>query len=102
MDIAVAGAAVSLTLDDGGICTKASVAIGAVATTALIVPEAAAALIGTTVNDAALEAAATAASAASKPISDRRGTAEYRRHVVGVLTRRAASIAADRVKGSQS
>ncbi len=99
MDIAVAGAGVSVSLDDSGTCTAARVAIGAVATTALLVPEAAAALIGTKLDDAALQAAADASSAASKPISDRRGTAEYRRHVVGVLTKRAAKIAADRAKG---
>ncbi len=102
MDIAVAGAAVSLTLDDAGVCTAARVAIGAVAPTALLVPEASAALIGTTIDDGALEAAANAASDAARPITDRRGTAEYRRHVVGVLTRRAASIAVERVKGSRS
>jgi len=98
MDIAVAGAAVSVTLDADGTCTAARVSIGAVATTALLVPDAAKALIGTKLDEAALTAAAAAATAASKPISDRRGTVEFRRHVVGVLTRRAAVIAAERAK----
>lgn len=98
MDIAVAGAAVSVTLDADGTCTAARVSIGAVATTALLVTEAADALIGTKLEDAALNAAAAAATAASKPITDRRGTIEFRRHVVGVLTRRAAVIAAQRAK----
>lgn len=98
MDIAVAGAAVSVTLDADGTCTAARVSIGAVATTALLVTEAADALIGTKLDDAALNAAAAAATAASKPITDRRGTIEFRRHVVGVLTRRAAFIAAQRAK----
>jgi len=101
MDIAVAGAAVSLTLDESGICTVARVAIGAVATTALLVPSAAAALIGSAIDSTALEAAAAAASAAATPISDRRGTAEFRRHVVGVLVKRAAVIAAQRVTGEK-
>ena len=99
MDIAVAGAGVSLTLDDSGTVTHARVAIGAVATTALLVPEAANALIGSRLEDDALAAAAAAASAASKPISDRRGTVEYRLHVVGVLVKRAAVIAGQRVRG---
>ncbi len=101
MDIAVAGAGVSITLDAKGVCTAARVGIGAVAPTVLLVPAAAAALIGTTIDDKALEAAAAAASAASKPISDRRGTADYRRQIVGVLTRRAAKIAAERAKGAK-
>lgn len=100
MDIAVAGAGVRITLDKDGTCTNARVGIGAVAPTPLLVPEAADALIGTKVDDAALAAAAAAASAASKPITDRRGTAEYRNHVVGVLTRRAAAIAAERARGA--
>ncbi len=98
MDIAVAGAGVSITLNSDGVCTAARVAIGAVAVTALLVPAAAEALIGSKLEDSALQAAAAAASAASKPISDRRGTADYRRHVVGVLVKRAASIAAQRVQ----
>ena len=100
MDIAVAGAAVSITLNDAGECTAARVAIGAVAPTALLVPDAAAALIGSKLDDTALQAAADAATAASNPITDRRGTIEFRRHVVGVLTKRAAVIAADRARGN--
>lgn len=99
MDIAVAGAGVSVSLDDTGKVTAARVAIGAVATTALLVPEAAAALIGSKLEEDALTAAAQAASTAAKPITDRRGTAEYRQHVVGVLVKRAAVIAANRVTG---
>lgn len=99
MDIAVAGAGVSITLGEDGTCTDARVAIGAVAVTALLVPKAAAALIGSKLDDAALQAAADAASAASKPITDRRGTIEYRKHVVGVLVKRAAKIAAERAGG---
>ncbi len=102
MDIAVVGAAVSVTLDDEGVCMAARVAIGAVAPTALLVPEAAEALIGTKIDETALRAAADASSAASKPITDRRGTVEYRRHVVGVLTKRAAAIAAERARGNKA
>ncbi len=100
MDIAVAGAGVSITLDGDGTCTDARVGIGAVAPTALLVDAAAQALIGTKLDDAALAAAAQAATDASSPITDRRGTIEYRRHVVGVLVKRAALIAAERAKGA--
>ena len=99
MDIAVVGAAVSVTLDDSGICTTARVSIGAVAVTALLVEEAANALVGTQLDDSALQAAADAASAAARPITDRRGTVEYRKQVVGVLVKRAAKIAAERAGG---
>ena len=98
MDIAVAGAGVSVTLDDHGICTAACVSIGAVAPTPLIVPAAAAALVGTPVDDAALAAAGAARTEASSPISDKRGTVAYRRHVVAVLCRRAGAIARGRAK----
>ena len=97
MDIAVAGAAVSVTVKDG-ICSSARVVIGAVAPTALLVPEAAACLIGTDLGTADLSAAAAAATAAATPITDRRGTVEFRKHIVGVLTKRAASIAFQRAK----
>ena len=95
MDIAVAGAGVRLTLD-GDTCVSAKVAIGAVATTAIVVPEAAAALIGSTLDEAAVAAAGEACSSAARPISDKRGTADYRRKVVGVLARRAITKAHER------
>jgi len=99
MDIAVVGSGVCLTLDGSGICTAAKVVLGAVAPTIIVCDEAAKALIGTKVDEAALEAAAAAASAAAKPISDKRGTIEYRKKVAGVLTRRAATTALERAKG---
>lgn len=98
MDIAVAGAAVSVTLDANGVCTDARVAVGAVAPTALLVPEAAQALTGSPIDAAAEAQAAHAASAAARPIDDNRGTAAYRRAVVGVLTQRAARTAAERAR----
>lgn len=100
MDIAVAGCGVSVTLDESGTCTAARVGIGAVAPTALLVPAAAEALVGTKLDDAALAAAGQACSEAASPISDKRGTADYRRKVVGVLCRRAATIARDRARGN--
>jgi CO/xanthine dehydrogenase FAD-binding subunit len=96
MDIAVVGSGVSLTLDGSGVCTAARVSLGAVAARALLVPAAADALVGTKLEDAALSAAASAASAACSPIDDKRGTKAFRIEVAGVLTRRAAKIAQER------
>lgn len=99
MDIAVVGAGVNLTLDGSGTVTDARVSLGAVAPTALLVADAAKALIGSKLEDAALEKLAAAASAACNPINDKRGTIEYRTKVAGVMTRRAAQIAYDRARG---
>lgn len=99
MDIAVVGCAVNLTVD-GDTITAARVSLGAVAPTVLLVEDAAKAIIGTKLDDAALDALAKAASAACNPITDKRGTIEFRTHVAGVLARRAAVIAYSRAKGA--
>jgi len=99
MDIAVVGCGISLTLDDAGKCTAARVAMGAVAPTVLLVPDAAKALIGHTLDDATLKALDAAGQAICKPINDKRGTIEYRTKVAGVLARRVAAIAFDRALG---
>ncbi|HML12588.1 MAG TPA: xanthine dehydrogenase family protein subunit M [Xanthobacteraceae bacterium] len=96
MDIAVVGAGVNLTLDPGGVCTEARLVLGAVAPTAVIVAEAATALVGRKLDEAALAALDKAARAACKPIDDKRGTIAYRTKVAGVLARRAAAIAYQR------
>jgi carbon-monoxide dehydrogenase medium subunit len=98
MDIAVVGAGVSLTLDGNGVCTAARVGLGAVAARPLLVADAGAALVGTTIDQTALDALAAAASAACKPIDDKRGTIEYRTKVAGVLARRAAVTALERAR----
>jgi len=101
MDIAVVGCGINLTLDERGICTAARIALGAVAPTALLVDEAAKALVGTPVDAAALERLAKAASAACRPIDDKRGTKEYRIKVAGVLARRVAEQACERARKSR-
>ena len=98
MDIAVVGVGVSVTIDAKGICTAARVAIAAVAPTVILVPAAADALIGSKLDDAALEKAGQACSAAALPISDKRGTADYRRKIVAVLCRRTTKQAAERAR----
>jgi carbon-monoxide dehydrogenase medium subunit len=98
MDIAVVGVGVNLSLDESGICTAARVAIGAVAPTALLVPEAGAALVDTRLDEAALDKAAAAVRAACRPIDDKRGTAEYRIRISSVIVKRAAAKALSRAR----
>ena len=100
MDIAIVGAGVNLTLDDDGTCIAARISIGAVAPTPLLVEDAANALIGTKVNDAALDAMVEAVRAACNPISDKRGTREYRIKTAGVIARRAALKALERAQAN--
>jgi aerobic carbon-monoxide dehydrogenase medium subunit len=99
MDIAVVSAAVNLTLDGNGSVGSARVALGAGAPTVLLVEEAAKALVGSKLDEAALEKLAAACSAACRPIDDKRGTIEFRRKVAGVLARRAATTAYARAGG---
>ena len=99
MDIAVVGAGASVTLDDAKqTIVSARIALAAVAPTPLFAEEASALLAGREVSDAAIDEAAQAAQAIARPISDMRGTAEQRTHLVGVLTRRALNGAIQRVR----
>lgn len=99
MDIAVVSVGINLTLGRKGIVTDARVSLGAVAPTALLVATAAKAIIGTTLDDEALEKLGAACSAACKPIDDKRGTVEFRTRVAAVLAKRAAKIAYTRAGG---
>ena len=100
MDIAVVGCGVSLSLKDG-VCTAARVGLGAVAPTALLVADAAKALVGSRLDAKALEAAAAACRAACRPIDDKRGTIAYRVKTAGVLLKRTAAIAAQRANANK-
>ena len=97
MDIAVVGCAVNLSVKEG-IVSDARISLGAVTAKVTLVKEAADAIIGTTLDEKALAALSLAASAACKPIDDKRGTIEYRTHVAGVLAKRAAQIAYKRAR----
>jgi aerobic carbon-monoxide dehydrogenase medium subunit len=99
MDIAVVSAGVNVVLDAKGVVKEARVALGAVAPTVLLVAAAAKAIIGTKLDDDALENLAQACSDACKPIDDKRGTIEFRTKVAGVLAKRAAKIAYKRAGG---
>ena len=96
MDIAVVGVAINLTLDNEGICNSARLALGAVAPTPILDRNAAEILIGTKVDENALENLASAVQKSCSPINDKRGTIEFRENVVGVLAKRVAEIAKKR------
>jgi carbon-monoxide dehydrogenase medium subunit len=98
MEIAVVGAGVTVTMLDGMV-TRAAVAIAALAPTIHRVVEAEAALIGSDGNAGAIEAAANAAAAAARPIGDVRASADYRRAMAAVITRRAIKAALARARG---
>ncbi len=102
MDIAVVGVGGSITLDlDDDRVVDARIALGAVGPTPIFAAEASKALIGKKLDEAALDNAARLATSVATPIDDMRGTAEFRRHIVGVLTRRVLTIAAERARQSE-
>jgi CO/xanthine dehydrogenase FAD-binding subunit len=97
MEIAVVGATAVVELD-GDLVRVARIAITALAPTIRRVPDAEAALAGSDGGRAAAERAAAAAAAASRPISDNRGSLEYRRAMAAVITRRAITAAVARAR----
>ena len=96
MDIAVVGAAVCLTLNSTGEVSAARIALASVGPKVILAEDAAQKIIGTKLDDVALEDLAEACSAAATPIDDKRGTVAFRKHVAGVLAKRAAKIAYNR------
>jgi CO/xanthine dehydrogenase FAD-binding subunit len=98
MEIAIVGATAAVTLRDGRV-SAAKLAITALAPTVLLVPEAEAVLVGSDGGPAAAAAASVAAASASRPISDVRGSAEYRRAMAAVVSRRAVEAAVARARG---
>ena len=99
MDIAVVGVGTSVTLDlDEERCTDARIALAAVGPTPIFANKASDWLEGKKLDTATIDRAAKLAVEQSSPIDDMRGTAEFRRHLVGVLTKRTLLIAAERAR----
>jgi carbon-monoxide dehydrogenase medium subunit len=99
MDLAVAGAGAWMRLsEDRSRIVNARVALSAVAPTPLLVESASEALVGQAPREEAFAQAALLAQEAARPISDVRGTDAQRRHLVGVLVKRALRVAAGRAK----
>ena len=97
MDIAVVGVGASVVLD-GNTITACRIALASVAPTPVYAIGAAASLLGKEISEENIQASSEAAQASATPISDMRGTAEYRTHLIGVLTRRALHGAIQRAK----
>ena len=97
LDIAVVGVASQLTMSNG-VCGKARIALAAVATTPVRATAAEQALEGKPVTPEQIERAARLAVSAAKPISDQRGSADFRLHLVQVLTRRTLATALERAR----
>ena len=102
MDIAIAGAGASVVLDTSrSKFVSARIALAAVAPTPLFVTQAGDWLVGKPVNEKTVEEAAQLARAAVQPIDDLRGTIPQRKHLVGVLTRRALNQAIARSRAQE-
>ena len=99
-DFAMVAAAAQIALDGGGRCTRAALGLGGVGGTPLAFPKIAARLVGTKLEDGAVQNAAEAAAAASEPGSDLHATADYRRHLARVLAARALRAAHEKARAA--
>jgi carbon-monoxide dehydrogenase medium subunit len=100
MDIAVVGVGIRLTMDDGGSIADARIALGAVAPTVIRAHDAEEWLVGKTPSGDLFARAAELAQEAARPISDVRGSADFRHYLVGVMTKRCLQVALERAKAS--
>ncbi|MGH1478009.1 MAG: FAD binding domain-containing protein [Geminicoccales bacterium] len=100
-DYATAAAAVLLTMK-GGQCAQASISLTNVADTPLFAEAASQALVGSTIDKAAIDAAVNEAEAITSPAEDGRGPAAFRTKVAGVMVRRAIEQARSRAAGGES
>jgi len=101
MDLAVVGVAARLDLN-GDMCTGAAIALGGAAPTPILVPSASEVLVGSRVETGAIADAADRVAAAARPITDVRGSAEFRRNVIRPLASRVIARALDRARTSSS
>jgi carbon-monoxide dehydrogenase medium subunit len=98
-DFATAGVAVQITLDDAGICKRAGIGLTNVGLTPIKAKQAEAFLTGKKLDETNIEQAAQLAASESQPMDDIRGSAEYKRDLIRVLTARALATALNRAKG---
>ena len=99
MDIAVVGCAVNLSLENG-VVTAAKVVLGAVGPKVILAHSAADCLVGTKLDGSSLSRFSAECSLIAKPISDKRGSEEFRKDIIGIIAQRAAKKAYDRALGN--
>ncbi len=97
-DFALVGVAASVTLDEGGLCRRCAIALTGVGPTPVVAREAARRLVGARPTPDVLQDVGRLAAAGLHPDGDLHASTEYRRHVAGVLTRRALARALERVR----
>ena len=95
-DIAIVGIAATVTVDEAGVCTGCAIALTGVGGTPVVPREAAGALVGVTPAADAFEDVGRRVSDAVEPEGDLHASSDYRKHLAGVLTRRALARAAER------
>src|SRR6266403_1262674 len=86
---------------EGDHCKDIAIALGCVGLLPIRVREGEAALRGQQITPKLIESAGDAARAAADPQSDMRGSAEYKRQLVGALVKRATEAALQRARGQQ-
>jgi aerobic carbon-monoxide dehydrogenase medium subunit len=99
-DFALVGVAATVTVDEAGVCTAAAIALAGAGPGPVVARAAARGLVGVRPTPAAFEEVARRVSASVEPDSDLHASSEYRRHLAGVLTRRALARAAERAAGA--
>ena len=98
-DFALVGVAATLTVDAGGVCTACAIALTGVGPTPVVARDAARILVGVKPAADAYEEVGRRVAGGLEPDSDLHASAEYRKHLAGVLTRRALARAAERLDG---
>ncbi|MBI2961812.1 MAG: xanthine dehydrogenase family protein subunit M [Betaproteobacteria bacterium] len=100
-DFAMVSAACQLALDGEGRCVRAAFGLGGVGQTPLAFPRLAARLLGTKLDEAVVKSVAQDAAAQTEPGSDLFATADYRRHLAGVLAARVIRAAQEKAGGGK-
>ena len=101
-DFALGGAAALVTVDEQGVCERAALGLLAAGPTPIRASEAESMLVGERIDEALAAKAGERVAAGVQPTGDIHGSADYRKHLIGVMARRAIVAAAERASGSSA